>query len=309
MTLGTSFWRALVWLYVRRCPVTRGKRRLMEALAPRYATDELMPCSLPGGARLRADLREHVQRWIYFFGVYEEESVRWFRSALRPGMTVLDIGAHVGQYTLIASGDVGPSGRVHAFEPNPANFARLEANLALNGFAHATPHALAISDRSGEATLYVPPHDNTGESALHPCIEGMGETIVRGATLDEWAPDADLGSPPHIDVVKIDVQGFEEKVLRGAAETLQRFRPAIVCEFEERWLQCAGSSSVALKLLLSGLGYNAFRIVRGGLAPVPPDEVHAFANLVLLPGSRPAQRRSARAAAGPAQEDSARPRM
>lgn len=286
MAILPSFCRALVRSYVRRCPVLRGKQRLMEALAPWCSTDELLRCELPGGAKLEVDLREHVQRWIYFFGVYEEQTVRWFLGALRPGMTVLDIGSHVGQYTLIAASAVGPAGRVHAFEPNPANFARLSANIALNGYANATAHPVALSDQVGDATLYVPANDNTGESSLLRCIEGMSETTVCTTTLDTWTRDADLGSPSHIDLMKIDVQGFEEKVLRGAAETLDRYHPTMVCEFEERWLQGAGSSSVGLKRLLQGMGYEAFRIGPDNLVPVPPDEVHSFANLALVYSSR-----------------------
>lgn len=96
----------------------------MEMTAPLYAASGPQVCELPGGARLSADLDEHVQRFIYFFGVYEEGTVRWFRETLRPGMVVLDIGAHVGQYSLIAAGAVGPNGRVHAFEPNPSSYRR-----------------------------------------------------------------------------------------------------------------------------------------------------------------------------------------
>src|SRR5882724_6714622 len=117
--LSAHFWRRVVFVYVRWCPLEKGKRKIMEALSPLYAASEPQICRLPGGAAIRVELAEHVQRWIYFFGVYEKDTVDWFRSNLRPGMVVLDIGANVGQYTLIAAGAVGPNGRVHAFEPNP----------------------------------------------------------------------------------------------------------------------------------------------------------------------------------------------
>lgn len=139
--------------YVRWFPINRGKRQI---------------CELPGGARLCADIGEHVQRWIYFFGVYEEDTVRWFRKQLGAGMVVLDVGAHVGQYSLIAATDVGPGGRVHSFEPNPISNRRLSANVDLNGFRNVTVHQLAASDTIGEATLYRTEGQARGHGLFHP---------------------------------------------------------------------------------------------------------------------------------------------
>jgi FkbM family methyltransferase len=280
---STRFWRGVVRTYVRRFPVKRGKRRLMEFLAPLYAASEPQVCELPGGARMVADLAEHVQRWIYFFGVYEEATVNWFRSALKPGMVVLDIGAHVGQYSLIAGSAVGPAGRVHSFEPNPVSFRKLSDNVQMNGFGNAVTHQLAVSDEAGEATLYVPEHDNLGEASLQACQPGMKETKVRCVTIDEWSRTADLGQPGRIDLMKIDVQGLEGKVLHGAREVLARYRPRIVCEFEERWLRGTGTSSVELKRMLGEMGYVTNRVTDDGLVPVAAGQVHGFENLVLVP--------------------------
>jgi FkbM family methyltransferase len=282
---SAEFWRGVVRGYVRLFPVSRGKRRVTELLAPLYASSELQACSLPGGANMRVDLGEHVQRRIYFFGVYEPETVSWFRGELAAGMTVLDIGAHVGQYSLIAAAQVGPAGRVHSFEPNPVSHARLSANVALNQYRNIALHRLAVSDRSGEATLYLPRHDNLGEASLQPCQPGMQEEKVRCVTLDEWAETADLGSPARLDLIKIDVQGLEGKVLRGAQNTLRRFKPRIVCEFEERWLRASGTSSVELKRMLSEMGYRVNRITADALVPVTGDQVHGYENLVLVPSA------------------------
>jgi FkbM family methyltransferase len=282
-TTSARFWRNIVRTYVKHSPVHRGKRYVMETLAPFYATAGETRCQLPGGAMISADLREHVQRWIYFFGAYEQESVAWFRSALRPGMTVLDIGANVGQYSLIAGSDVGPHGRVHSFEPNPGTFRRLSANIELNGFRHVTAHRLALSDTAGTATLYVPTHDNMGEASLQQFDPGAASTTTPTLTADEWMETADLGTTPRIDVIKIDVQGFETKVIQGARGLLARFTPTVLCEFEDRWLKMAGSSSVELKELFTSLGYTPHRITPGGLAAVAMEESHSFDNLVMVP--------------------------
>jgi len=273
----------MVYAYVRYFPVNRGKRRIMELTAPLYAASEPQLCELPGGSRLRADLGEHVQRWIYFFGVYEEATVRWFRSFLRPGMVVLDVGAHVGQYSLLSASCVGPTGRVHSFEPNPVTYRLLSDNLALNDFKNVTAHQLAVSDATGDAKLYLPGHDNLGEASLQESIAGMNATMIKCVTIDDWASSADLGNPKRIDLIKIDVQGLEGKVIRGAMGVVARFRPTIVCEFEERFLRSMGTSSVELKRNFMDLGYTANRITPSGLVPVKLQEVHGFENLALLP--------------------------
>jgi FkbM family methyltransferase len=281
--ISPQIWRNMIYAYVRYFPVNRGKRRIMESTAPLYAGSEPQLCELPGGSRLRADLGEHVQRWIYFFGVYEEATVRWIRSFLRPGMVVLDVGAHVGQYSLLSASSVGPTGRVHSFEPNPVTYRLLSNNLALNDFANVTAHQLAVSDVIGEATLYVPGHDNLGEASLQECFRGMDAKTVKCVTIDDWASSADLGNPERIDLIKIDVQGLEGKVIQGAMHVLARFRPVIVCEFEERFLQSMGTSSVELKRNFSDLGYAANRITASGLVPAKLEEAHDFENLALLP--------------------------
>jgi hypothetical protein len=260
MQLGTSdFWRDLVHAYVHRFPVSRGKSRLMEALAGLYAGAQPQTCQLPGGARMQLDLSEPDQRRIYFFGVEEAETVEWFRRTIRPGMTFLDIGARDGQYSLLAATGVGPQGRVHAFEPGARSFSRLTANIALNAFDHVHAHALALTGEPG---------------------------VQLGATLDQWAHSADLGPGQRIDIMKIDGRGLEEQVIRGGTAVLRCFAPTIICQVEERRLNDAGSSSVALKRHLEDLGYRIGRVSGGRLVPVHLNEVHRQAKLILTPDWR-----------------------
>jgi len=279
---GSDFWRNLVRAYVRYSPISRGKRYVMDTCAPLYLGSKELVSELPGGARVNVDLHEHVQRYIYFFGAYEKETVEWFRSVLAPGMTFLDIGAHVGQYSLIAAQAVGPNGRVHSFEPNPGSYRRLTANLALNDFRHARAHAMALSDQAGESTLFVPTDNNLGEASLQQCVDS-DTTTVKVGTADSWMETADLGNPPRVDLIKIDVQGFEKHVIEGARGLLARFKPTVLCELEERWLRLAGTSCVELKQVVQGMGYTVNRATPGGLVPVDPNQIHYFENLILKP--------------------------
>jgi FkbM family methyltransferase len=255
----------------------------MEALSPLYITSAEQRVVLPGGAQMLVDLNEHVQRWIYFFGVYEEQTVRWFRNTISPGMTVLDVGAHVGQYALLAAAATGPSGQVHAFEPNPAAFLRLIANLKLNNYENLHAHQVALSDASGDADLYLPSNNNLGEASLLKFSKGLDTRTVQCVTLDEWAEAVSL---ERLDLIKLDVQGLEPKVITGAKRVLERFRPTLVCEFEERWLRGVGSSTPEFKRQLANLDYEPFRITGDGLKPVAEGVVHSFENLVLVPAEK-----------------------
>lgn len=283
MSLSARVVRSALRTFVRHFPVTRGKHRIVETLVPLYASAGEDICTLPGGASIRVDPREHVQRFIYFFGAYERESVEWFIKALKPGMTVLDIGANVGQYSLVAASQVGKTGRVHGFEPNPVTYRRLADNIALNRYSQVTAHSLALSDQAGSATLYLPKDDNLGEASLQKYDGETESTVITTLTADEWMESADLGNPARIDLIKIDVQGYETRAIRGASKLLARYRPLVICEFEERWLRMAGSSCEELKHLFNSLGYTANKLVAGKLVPVAASEAHGFENLILVP--------------------------
>jgi FkbM family methyltransferase len=172
---------------------------------------------------------------------------------------------------------------VHGFEPNPATYRRLSDNIALNGYSQVTAHSLALSDQGGSATLYLPKDDNLGEASLQKYDGETESTVITTLTADEWMESADLGNPARIDLIKIDVQGYETRAIRGASKLLARYRPLVICEFEERWLRMAGSSCEELKQLFNSLGYTANKLVAGKLVPVAAAEVHGFENLILVP--------------------------
>jgi FkbM family methyltransferase len=140
-------------------------------------------------------------------------------------MTFLDVGAHVGYFTLLASRRVGPRGLVVAFEPAPRNFELLLANVWRNGLSNVfcLPYAVGVSH--GFAELHLSP-DNTGDNRLFVSDEGRETATVRTAALDTlyWLR-------PPVDVVKVDVQGAEEAAVRGMEELLTR-SPTVVLSVE-----------------------------------------------------------------------------
>ncbi|HSK21008.1 MAG TPA: FkbM family methyltransferase [Longimicrobiales bacterium] len=149
-------------------------------------------------------------------GTYEPEQTRLFRDHIPVGATVFDVGAHVGYYTLLASVLAGDAGRVWAFEPNPANHAFLRRHVALNRRDNVSIENAAVSDRNGTASFAF----GTGSGTGH--LDTNGSLEVRTVRLDDFCREH--GVRPGF--LKIDVEGAELDVLRGAEETITG-RPVI----------------------------------------------------------------------------------
>lgn len=149
-------------------------------------------------------------------GSYEPEQTGAFERALRPGDSFLDVGAHAGYYTLLASMLVGDSGRVWAFEPNPRNFGYLERNVEINGRANVECVPAAVSRGTGVARFAM-----AGSGTGH--LSAAGALEVRTLSLDGFCAERALRPA----AVKVDVEGAELEVLEGAAELLREARPTI----------------------------------------------------------------------------------
>jgi FkbM family methyltransferase len=173
-------------------------------------------------------------------GTYEPEQSRLFEETLRPGDTVLDVGAHAGYYTLLAAVLVGEHGRVWAFEPDPHNFSALCRHVRINRQENVTTAQLAVSDTSGAAHFV----QGSGSGTGRLCADGAIE--VETTTLDEFC--ASRGIRPA--AIKIDVEGAEAGVLQGAERTLATQAPTIFLSTHGaqvraecvRWLQDRGYS-------------------------------------------------------------------
>jgi len=157
-------------------------------------------------------------RWIAgsstngcWLGTYERRVQRLFREELRMGAAVLDIGANVGFYTLLASKLTGAAGHVHAFEPLPRNLYYLERHIKLNELANVTVESLAIAATSGEAFFRTAPHASMGG------LRQDGNLHVTTASLDDLIAS---GRIPKPDFIKMDIEGAESDALRGAAKLL-----------------------------------------------------------------------------------------
>lgn len=169
------------------------------------------------GARITCDTTDLVQRHIYLFGVWEPAITRWFETQLRPGDTVVDIGANVGYYTLLAAALVGPGGRVVAIEASPTIFAVLEQNIRLKQVAaQITVCNVAAAALHGTVRIYDAPAGNLGNtSTIREYTESEGR-LVDAVPASELVEDT-----AAVRLVKIDVEGDELSCLQGLQPLLR----------------------------------------------------------------------------------------
>jgi FkbM family methyltransferase len=227
--------------------------------------------------RMLLDLHDQgISRTLLLFGERELEHKIMLERVLKPGMTVLDIGANIGYYALMELRLIGPTGRLIAVEPSPSNVALLKRNLTLNGYGDIEVHQGAVSDRSQTRAFFLSEMSNlntfhdTGTGALHL----KGETIpVATSTV----PQIMAGRRP--DLIRMDVEGHEVEVLSGLLPAIERGEMAPMVIFETHLsrysddhdiapplqrlfkagyrVKLAGSSSARGTAILDRLGYKA----------------------------------------------------
>lgn len=228
----------------------RGKARLLHALCPKQGMRE----ATVFGYRMELDLGDWGPRCIYL-NVFEPEETALVKRYLKPGMTFVDVGANVGYYTLLAASLVGKEGTVLAFEPSPYVFGKLAGAVERNNLSGQVNIMQAgLSDCAGELELYLPKKPGNHTPTMIP-NDGGTPLSVPVYRLDEWLRDQGI---ERVDMIKMDVEGFEPNVIAGAASYLEQGKVrSIVCEFNRHWLEANGSSAAILYELIVGQGYKS----------------------------------------------------
>lgn len=206
------------------------------------------------GAKMVLDPEDTVvSRVIKRDGIWEPLETELFERELRPGDVVVDAGANLGYYTLIASRKVGPTGHVFAFEPEPRAFALLQRNVELNDLRNVTLVPKALGRAPGTLKLYLAPRNRGDHRVYDP--SGKRESIeVEVVRLDDALRERDVD---HVDFMKIDTQGAECAILDGAGELLGASRElAVVLEFTPSALTALGDDPRACLERLTKHGYS-----------------------------------------------------
>ena len=199
---------------------------------------------------------------------YERCTANLFKELLRPGMVVVDVGAHVGFFTLLAARSVGLQGKVYSFEPESQNYALLLKNVVLNGYSSVVAKQKAVSNKPGITDLYLSSLD-TGSHSIYPqAARGVtGAQKVDTTTLDAFLEGVGW---PKVDLIKIDVEGAEIAVLEGMSRFLEsQHTIKLILEYCPSLLKLAGSDPLDLLDRLVCFGFEIDVIVeQKGVVPL-----------------------------------------
>lgn len=222
--------------------------------------------------------REGFGKFIFAFRELYEPELAYLEEILSPGKVFIDVGANFGVYTLVASKLVGETGSILAFEPTAQSFATLRRNIELNHFSNVRAFQVALAQERSKAWLYYG-WDPVGNSlGKDPHYDNEGEE-VQIETLDKVLQENGID---HVDAIKIDVEGAEELVLRGAAGCLTTQRPIVIFEFNPGCAAHLGLSAWGARDLLESLGYE-FVLLGGCARSSSPESRPTYFNIVAIP--------------------------
>lgn len=216
------------------------------------------------GINYELDLREVIDNAMYFNGSREPATSLALKRLCKKGNVVIDVGANVGSHTLPMAKLVGENGKVYAFEPVPWAVKKLKQNLSLNMFTNIILETIALSDESGEmdmkfrASFKIGSASGVGlEGKIDESWWGECEQVkVHMETLDNYVSRHNID---RIDLVKLDVDGFEGKVIRGAMSVLARFKPILIMEVAPAWVEMRGDKIQEVLNSIEKMGYKFYK--------------------------------------------------
>jgi FkbM family methyltransferase len=219
------------------------------------------------GDQFDVDLSSFLEWQLWAFGGYERHFAELFSCLVSPGDRCVDVGANIGVHTVRLAKLAGPSGSVIAIEPDPDVAGRARRNIALNGLGNARVINAAASDQAGETVLYRPGATDTNRARAsllrHSYLTGAAITVPV-ITVDSACADSvcagragdDAVQGARVAVIKIDVEGLEAAVVRGAARVIDRDAPAVIFEYAPQLLDDASQTPFSW---LAERGYEMFR--------------------------------------------------
>jgi FkbM family methyltransferase len=188
--------------------------------------------------------------YILYFGITDEDKDVLY-NLVKDGMVVLDIGSNIGD-TLLNLAKRNPNGKSIGFEPVPFLYQRAKTNLELNDFPNIELHNLAISDKNGCLYFDIPKNRNSGSISMVNKPTATS-TEVKAISLDTFVK---VNNIKKVDLVKIDVEGFEMNVLMGALQTIKYHKPILFVEVIDDYLVRSNSTASHLIKFIKDLGYH-----------------------------------------------------
>ncbi len=228
MTENRSF---LHWLWDRQSLPKALRKWIYKRLSKRQAAPDFpFECDFYG-LNYSGNLQNGIESAIYFYGAFEKPLLYFLRDSMQglapAGGVFCDIGANIGQHSLFMS---RYAAQVHAFEPLDSVSARLKQHIASNQLTNITVHDLGLSDSNGRLPFFAPTGSNQGVGSFDAQSQARGNTPVGELAIARGDDYLTAQGISRIDVMKIDVEGFEQKVLAGMQQSLRQLRPLIALE-------------------------------------------------------------------------------
>ncbi len=197
-----------------------------------------------------------VSQELLLSGKWEEYETGLFKKRIKSGDIVIDIGAHIGYYTLIAAHLVGNKGKVYAFEPDSKNFGILKRNIEENGYKNVILVNKAVTDFSRETNLFLN-NENTGDHRIYNSEDKRKSVTVRTVTLDEFFRN----KAKRVDLIKMDIQGSEMRAFKGGQKIIKMNKNIIIfTEFWPQGLELSGNSAEEYVRLLTKNMFQIYNI-------------------------------------------------
>lgn len=203
------------------------------------------------GINLKLDIHDYVSHYLYFG--FKDSAHEKLMSLVKEGDVLLDIGTNYGTTILQFARIIGDKGKAYGFEPDPVNFEICQDNLVLNRFSNISVENIGLGRQTGEAILVIDTESNRGGNRIGNPSATQEWHKVQIRTLDDWIRYNDIHK---IDLIKIDVEGFEMEVLSGAVDILSKLSPPLFVELDNNNLSQQKSSAKELVTFLEGYDYR-----------------------------------------------------
>ena len=241
------------------------RRKLCPSLIPQ--SDGPVICPTIYGFKLLVDahLDQIIGRHIYYFGEYEAGTMYVMKKTLKPGDTFLDVGASIGLMTCLASKLVGKTGRVLAVEPSPWAYSMLDYNVKLNEFNNITTFEIALGSKAQQLLIYDGRKGNPGTASLMPLSSGQSGRAVKVEAIDKLLEAERITVPT---VIKIDAEGYELEVLKGAKGLLNSPNaPILIIEYSNLHPQYGGCVLDIYKFIQTINSYYIYKLEKSKSNP------------------------------------------
>ena len=231
--------------------------------------------------KMKLDLDEWIQQNVFFFGVYDPVNIQFLKKNLNPGDTFIDVGANVGCFSLVAARELGPNGRVIAFEPITIVADRLEENILLNGFKNIKLERKAIYSKETTLSFFIASQENLGMSSIkHHDTESGNIQEAEAIRLDKYLENNDTG---NISMIKIDIEGAEIPAIRGMQKTIQKHQPILMVEVSSSVTKDLDERKEVFKLF-DHLSYDFFVLDKQSKpVSVSFGEIDHYTNFIFYP--------------------------